>query len=157
MTKTAFTMIELVFVIVVLGILATVAVPRLLVTRDDAIYSKARAEISAIQSGIETQKSKNILSGVRGYPSNLDDVNSTSTPSYNANDQLLFYKDDSSNSVLQTPVFSKIGFAGHWVKTADNIYTLYIENTKPVVFTYNNSTGRFVCDYDEDDCKEILR
>ncbi|CAA6804253.1 MAG: Pseudopilin domain-containing protein [uncultured Campylobacterales bacterium] len=155
MTKTAFTMIELVFVIVVLGILATVAVPRLLVTRDDAIYSKARAEISAIQSGIETQKSKNILSGVRGYPSNLDDVNSTT---YNTNDQLLFYKkDDSTNSVLQTPVFSKIGFAGHWVKTADNTYTLYIENTKPVVFTYNNSTGRFVCDYDEDDCKEILR
>lgn len=36
MKRTAFTMIELVFVIVILGILAAVAIPRLAATRDDA-------------------------------------------------------------------------------------------------------------------------
>ncbi len=36
MKHDAFTMIELVFVIVVLGILAAVAIPRLAATRDDA-------------------------------------------------------------------------------------------------------------------------
>lgn len=36
MKRTAFTMIELVFVIVILGILAAIAVPRLAATRDDA-------------------------------------------------------------------------------------------------------------------------
>lgn len=41
--KNAFTMIELIFVIIILGILASVAIPKLAATRDDAkIVSKAQ-------------------------------------------------------------------------------------------------------------------
>ena len=36
MKRSGFTMIVLIFVIVILGILATVAIPRLAATRDDA-------------------------------------------------------------------------------------------------------------------------
>jgi len=41
----AFTMIELVFVIVILGILAAVAIPKLMATRDDAKISKMAMDI----------------------------------------------------------------------------------------------------------------
>ena len=43
--KSAFTMIELIFVIVILGILATVAIPKLVATRDDARVSKIAMNI----------------------------------------------------------------------------------------------------------------
>ena len=50
--RAGFTMIELIFVIVILGILAAVAIPKLAATRDDAQISKIVTNISTIQSEI---------------------------------------------------------------------------------------------------------
>jgi general secretion pathway protein G len=48
MKRSGFTMIELVFVIVILGILASVAIPKLAATRDDANIAKSTSEISSL-------------------------------------------------------------------------------------------------------------
>ena len=44
--KKGFTMIELIFVIVILGVLASVAIPRLAATRDDAEVAKAATNLT---------------------------------------------------------------------------------------------------------------
>ena len=62
--KKAFTMVELVFVIVVIGILSAIAIPKFAATRDDAEVSKGRAEVAALRSAIATKRQKEILRGV---------------------------------------------------------------------------------------------
>lgn len=56
-------MIELVFVIVVIGILSAIAIPKLAATRDDALITKGLATLSSVRSSIATERQKRILRG----------------------------------------------------------------------------------------------
>jgi len=68
--KNAFTMIELIFVIVILGILAAVAIPKLSATRNDALVSKLANNImtgaseiaSYAMSQAETNENLSVMS-----------------------------------------------------------------------------------------------
>ena len=142
MTRPAFTMIEMVFVIVILGILAAVAIPRLAATRTDAALVKGASQVSAIRSGIALQRSLRLMQGNVGYPADLDDVNA----SYGTAGQNLFWRSPtSSENILENPILSSTGRTAAWLKTGANAYTFRIDNSSIVTFTYTQATGQFAC------------
>ena len=127
-SKSAFTMIELVFVIVVLGILAAIAVPKFAATRTDAIISKGRADISSIRSAIMTERQTRLIKGDSKFISGIA-----------LNNGGLF------GGVLTYPVTDSTA-EGHWHKVnesnASATYTYKIGNTT-CNFIYTRSTGKF--------------
>ena len=147
-------MIELVFVIVVIGILSAIAIPRLAASRDDAVLVKGKSQIAAIRSGIAMQKSKRLLEGTSPFiPPKLDSVTT-----YNTNDKRLFnFADGNGSNILEYPIYSKKDHDGSWVKSAANQYKFQLSSTK-VQFDYNSTTGIFDCsDHTEENCKDLTR
>lgn len=130
--KKGFTLIELVFVIVILGILATVAIPKLVVTRDDAEIARAKAQIAAIRSAIQTSRNAQILAGKASYPDSLEKKDATS------NTKCFF------SEILTTPLCENDG----WSKSGEK-YKVKAGNEE-VEFTYNKATGAFTCEGDKD-------
>ncbi|WP_181021400.1 type II secretion system protein [Campylobacter hyointestinalis] len=128
--KKAFTMIELVFVIIILGVLASLAVPKLITGKDDALIAKIIEQISAIRTGIRNYNDRSKLNEKDSYPSSLE-------------------KDGS------TQLFSKVlsGAAlKEWSKTTNDTYTINLSG-KNATFKYNSSNGKFTC---ESGCKELF-
>ena len=62
-SRKAFTMLELTFVIVIIGILSAIAVPKFAVTRNDALISKGKTTLAAVRNAIATEKQRRILRG----------------------------------------------------------------------------------------------
>lgn len=61
--RNAFTMLELTFVIVIIGILSAIAIPRFAATRDDAVIAKARTTVAAVRNSISAERQRRILRG----------------------------------------------------------------------------------------------
>ena len=143
-------MIEMVFVIVILGILAAVAIPRLAASRDDAIVVKGQSQVSAIRSGISLQKSKNLLKsqlndcsgGLKTYYPCLLDDNITSPSSDDA--KLFFIASGNENNILEYPLYSKQAHDGSWRKLTSLTFEYYLSGN-PIEFTYTPSNGSFDC------------
>ena len=141
----AFTMIELIFVIVIIGVLSAIAVPKFKGMRDQADISKGRADISAIQSAILSYRQSQVIKGNASWIDHLSDDNTT-----------LF----SYNSLLLSGIKSGDG-DGEWRRTGTNSYTYRVGGVS-VPFSYDNTTGTFDCNTSsgttaqKDVCKKLM-
>jgi len=112
----AFTMIELVFVIVVIGILSAIAIPKFAATRDDAVITRGRSAVASLRSALSTLRQKNILKG------SFSDVNGTA---------------------LEAEI--EYGLGSDWAR-ANDVFTFTCPTTGTCVFTItNNSLVKGTC------------
>jgi len=137
-------MIEMIFVIVILAILSSVAISKMAVTRDDAVISKGRSEVAAIRNAISLTRNTNILMGKGArYPNRLDSLSGTTS---NDGDPLFDKNSTAADAVklLDYPIYSKS--TNGWRKVASNQYAFNATNTD-VNFTYTPADGSFDCDH----------
>jgi general secretion pathway protein G len=121
-------MIELVFVIVILGVLAAIAIPKFASTTLDAQISKGKADVSSIRSAIISERQSRLIQGDANWISALS---SSSTKLFDGN---------GSSTILMygiTPSTSSGSWSG-----SDPDYTYKIGNDN-CGFHYDNSTGKF--------------
>lgn len=151
-TQNAFTMVELVFVIVVIGILAAVAVPKLAVTRDDAVITKAMTTVSSVRNAVATERQKRILRGDFTAITALSSDSGYDKPIFNA------FDGNTSNPVLEYPPRSCATAASRecWVDSGDGDYTFVMPASGTAVFTLDSN--RFKCKSDTDEnCQELTK
>lgn len=136
--RSGFTMIELIFVIVVIGILSAIAIPKFAATRDDAIISRARSTVASIRSGLATLRQKNILRG------DFDEINASAITDGEVLEYGLKECKDSSERAC-------------WVvDTTNNTFTFRLPDGTNVRFDLTNN--RFVChDPDSKGCELLTR
>ena len=132
----AFTMIELVFVIIILGILAAIAVPRFAATRTDADITKGRADIASIRSSIVSERQTQLIRGVNTWIPKLSEDTTT------------LFTGDGSRTLLMYGIASGTG-SGHWQGNADGLnYTFAVQDIS-VAFVYTPADGIFTCESDD--------
>lgn len=127
----AFTMMELIFVIVVIGILSAVALPRLGGTVNRAHISKGESTLAAVRSALSTERQKRILRG------NFDDIESLSNG-------FGTYTDENAvtGSILENAVKSGCTEVGCWNSTDGVTHTFYYQGGScDFVLTANKLTG----------------
>lgn len=118
-TKKGFTLIELVMVIVILGILAAVAIPRYFDLQNEAKAAAEKGTVGGVRAGIYTYYGQN-----RAFPTTLDSASNTACSAANP---------------CFTAVLAQGGVTSDWTKTSSNTYT----GPTATTYTYTAATGEF--------------
>lgn len=164
--KKAFTLIELIFVIVIIGLLAAVAVPRFFLTEVSASKANLKSTVASVQTAIDNLHGEWVSNddftwdghnsewdNSTGYPKQLDDGKETS---------------DIFSYILRKPVIAcnekfddSSKYTNCFYESDTNVYRYYFSPKDYVEFNYSNTDGLFHCmdgskNFPKKACKDIL-
>lgn len=145
--KKAFTLIEVVFVIVIIGILAGIAIPRLAATRDDAEIAKAKATVASVKAALATERQLRVLRGDFTPITSLNADGAGAFSTFSADNKGV------SRKVLESTVATCTN-PGCWNGTYQ--YTMPSGVGGTVQFTLN-ADGTFTCVASEANCKKLTQ
>ncbi len=141
--KRAFTMIELVYVIVIIGILSAIAIPKFSQVGVMARTSKAASELASVRSALATERQKRILRGDTDPITSLGNVFTNFSAA----------KDGSTPKVLDYPPTVCSGSQkGCWTSSGTS-YIYRFADSGDAKFKLVNS--KLECDNDASDCAKL--
>ena len=147
--KNAFTMIELIFVVIILGVLAAVAVPKFTNAKTSAELASGKSDIAAIRSAIMTERQSSLVKGEQDYITKLTPTTAST---------MLFTGDGgvSGNPErrLLNPGIRKGTGAGDWNIISNTTYTFNSGNDT-TTFTYEDANGTFTCVVGANECDRL--
>ncbi|MFT7880891.1 MAG: type II secretion system protein [Sulfurimonas sp.] len=158
--RQAFTVVELIFVIVVIGILAAVALPRFGESADNAYLAKAQSEVATIRAALATERQKRVLRSDFTDITDLALKDDGTASAGNAFDHFSADGDGNNAAVFQYPIpeCSSATARACWDRVNATHYEFRFLNASDGVdgkakFILQNN--RFDCDGDDADCQRI--
>ncbi|MBD3790421.1 MAG: hypothetical protein IE885_08710 [Campylobacterales bacterium] len=148
--RDAYTTIELIFVVIVIGILAAVALPRFGDTADQAYETKGGTTLAAVRTSISTERQKRIL---RGDTTGITDLGNGT----NAFETFSADQDGNAADVLQYPVPNcATGERGCWIRTDATHYSFRFVKSTDGQANFELTGNKLICaDTDDTNCKKL--
>ncbi len=144
----AFTLVELIFAIVIIGILSAIAVPKFITTSEMGYLSKAQSVATNLMASMATERQKRVLKG------NFDSIEDLGDSTYVFNK----YKNGDHNDVLSSPMKNcSASQRACWERIDATHYVYKFVNASDGEAKFKIDKNKFVCDSDEADCNKIIR
>lgn len=146
----AFTLLEMVFVFIILAILASFALPLLSQNKEDAKLLRAKMDYEMLSASLALMRNEIRLRG-GVFTSELDEAN------FMQERQKLFYcliqeSKECSYSLLKSPLYSSFKT---WIKVGQNHYRFFLNSKENIDFIYKSDEGILEC-VNSKYCKEFL-
>ena len=139
MSKKGFSLIEIIFTVALISIIASVAMSKFDDSLNSTNLAKIKSDILKIREGINKYKNTMILKN------EIESFNSLDT-----NDEDLF------SLVLNTPITSSTNQkASSWNKISNTEYNVYINSTDFIEFQFDLENYTFNCDRTGILCKDL--
>ncbi|MCX2682340.1 prepilin-type N-terminal cleavage/methylation domain-containing protein [Campylobacter sp. MIT 21-1685] len=145
----AFTLLELVFVVCVLGILASLSFPFFGQSKDDAKFLRVKMDYEMLTSALALMRNEAKIKDLKEFTPQLD------TAKIHSSKEKLFVCENlsilCSYSLLQNPIYSNYKA---WIKIENNLYRFFLTPKESIDFFYNAQTGNLECLHSKR-CKEL--